>query len=113
VAVHPASLHLLLAVWDKKMEPLKPLGRPLSDVPFKESLSKNMLSPGPSAGDTISVFDWYKLAKGTWKFLIKPLWKLLTFPFKFAVLMREENVPTNRNQVWEEQTKRMNPDLYK
>lgn len=95
------------------MEPIKPLGRPLSDTPFKESLSKNPLAPAPNADDPISVFDWYKLAKGTWKFLIKPMWQLLTFPFKFAALTMGDDTRKNEHQLWEEQTKRMNPDLYK
>lgn len=95
------------------MEPLKPLGRALSDAPFKESLSRNPLAPAPNVGDPISVFDWYKLAKGTWRFLLKPMWQLLMLPFKFAAVARGDNTQAKRDQVWEEQTKRMNPDLYK
>lgn len=95
------------------MEPLKPLGRALSDAPFKESLAKKLTTPATNVDQPISVFDWFKLAKGTWKFLVRPLWQLVTFPFKFVVIMKGEDTYANRQHAWEEQTKRMNPDLYK
>ncbi|WP_287955579.1 hypothetical protein [Achromobacter sp.] len=69
------------------MEPLKPLGKPLScgslpgaDVPAQSSL-------GAAAVDQpISAFQWISLVRATWTWLLKPLW-YITFKLPTQMLL--------------------------
>ncbi|MCY1502386.1 hypothetical protein D9M68_364860 [compost metagenome] len=58
------------------MDPITPLGKPLSQGPL---VNPNVpLQPSvPDAGEApISAFQWISLVRATWTWLLKPLWYL-------------------------------------
>lgn len=58
------------------MDPLKPLGKSLSQNPL---VGSNVPASPPLAGapaQPVSAFQWMSLAKATWTWILRPLWYL-------------------------------------
>lgn len=96
------------------MEPLKPLGKALSQSPVA---SAAVPMPAPSVGSVeqpISAFQWVSLAKATWTWILRPIW-YLCFKWPSQLLIMGMATPKNRcnDKGWNwyrEHDRQMNED---
>ncbi|CAB3842133.1 hypothetical protein ACMU6081_24485 [Achromobacter mucicolens] len=58
------------------MDPLKPLGKALSQNPLMGTDVPLSVPPGVAPDQPISAFQWMSLAKATWTWVLRPLWYL-------------------------------------
>jgi hypothetical protein len=58
------------------MDPLKPLGKALSQNPLLGNDVPLSAPPGVAPEKPISAFQWMSLAKATWTWILRPIWYL-------------------------------------
>lgn len=58
------------------MDPLKPLGKALSQNPLLGNDVPLSAPPGAAPEQPISAFQWVSLAKATWTWILRPIWYL-------------------------------------
>lgn len=91
------------------MDPLKPLGKALSQNPLMSSNVPLSASPDAAAQQPISAFQWMSLAKATWTWILRPLWYLC---FKWPVQLIGMGMVTprgghgNRGSNWQREHER-------
>lgn len=78
------------------MDPLKPLGKALSQNPLMGSDVPLSATSSIPATQPISAFQWMSLAKATWTWILRPLW-YLCFKWPSQLFLLGMSTPTSKN----------------
>lgn len=79
------------------MDPLKPLGKALSQNPLMGRDVPLSATSSIPAEQPISAFQWMSLAKATWTWILRPLW-YLCFKWPSQLFLLGMSTPTSKNE---------------
>ena len=84
------------------MNPITPLGKPLSQNSLAGSEAPLQGPPLAAGEQPISAFQWISLAKATWTWILRPLWYLcFKWPAQLVLLGMAPASKSNEGSGWD------------